>query len=507
MPSTLSNLPNLLKTPEIEAERCKRSFHTYVGAAWSIVEQAVPFVDNWHIGLLSEYLEALYNLQLQNLIINIPPGHAKSLMCSVFFPTWVWIKTPSARFFTGSHAVDLAVRDAVRSRRLIQSDWYQSRFQEVFQMTGDQNVKSRYENDKTGHRVSVGVDAGWTGHRGNYIVWDDPMDKNKKDSDPERKKSNEAVKSSMGTRGDNPKEIRRLLIMQRLHEDDPTGHLMKEAKDNADFPQFENLVLPARYEPKRFFSSIGLEDPRKTEGELLFPQLFDEKVLKETEALLGPDDAAGQLQQHPAPKGGSIFLAKWWKDNKNRYDPADRSIYNMVIARWLFWDTALKDQEQNDTTALIVFDLLPDYRVLLRHAWWDRLQFPQLTSSIESEITRWMYDEKLRDCVIEDKASGISAIQTLKQGSDTTISSRIKAFNPGATSKSARMRQASLWCDKDCVLLPMPHEDVPWLLEFEEMLYLLPAAKIDDPGDAFSMGILYLENLLAAGWKARTSRT
>lgn len=504
--NAFTKLPSL-KTTQIEAERCKRSFHLFVTSSWQVVEQAVPFVNNWHIGLLSEYLEALYSLQIQNLIINIPPGHAKSLMCSVFFPTWIWTRTPSARFFCGSHAVDLSVRDAVRSRRLIQSDWYQDRFGDVFEMTSDQNVKSRYENSKTGHRVSVGVDAGWTGHRGNYIIWDDPLDKNKKDSDVDRKKSNEAVKSSMGTRGDNPKEIRRLLIMQRLHEDDPTGHLTEAMKEDDNFPVFEHLVLPARYEPKRFFSSIGFEDPRKVDGELLFPQLFDEKVLKETEALLGVNDAAGQLQQRPAPLGGNIFLVDWWKDGLNRYDSTDPSIYNKSVARWLFWDTALKDKEQNDTTALVVFELLPDYRILTRHVWWQRLQFPQLSTTIEAETARWMFDEKLRDCVIEDKASGISAIQTLEQGASADVRQRIKAFNPGTASKASRMRSASMWCERGCVLLPKPHDSVPWLFEFEDMLYKLPAAKIDDPGDAFSMGILYLENLLAEGWKARAGRS
>src|SRR5919109_687474 len=115
--SVISKLPPKL---EIEAERCKRGLHYYVRLSWPLVEQAVPFVDNWHIGLLCEYLEALYALEIQNLIINIPPGHAKSLLCSVFFPTWVWIKDPPVRFFCGSHAKDLATRDAVRSRRLLQ---------------------------------------------------------------------------------------------------------------------------------------------------------------------------------------------------------------------------------------------------------------------------------------------------------------------------------------------------------------------------------------------------
>lgn len=496
---------NLPSKVQLEAERLKRSYGLFVKSAWPIVEQAMPFIPNWHIDFICEYLTALYDLEIQNLIINIPPGHAKSLLSSVLFPPWVWTKTPSARFFCGSHAQDLATRDAVKSRRLIQSEWYQQRFGEEFKMTSDQNVKSRYENNKTGHRISTGV-GGWTGHRGTYIVWDDPLDKESKDSDAERKTSNEAVKGSMGTRGDNPKEIRRLLIMQRLHQDDPTGHIIQEMKENADFPRFEQLILPAEYEPKRFFSSIGLNDPREKHGELLFPQLFDAKVVSETKALLGEIDSAGQLQQRPAPAGGAIFLTKWW-EGKNRYNPADKSIFNKSIARWIFYDTAFKDKINSDATAEIVFDLLPDYRALLRYSWWGKLQFPQLAHYIETSANQWMYDDKLRGIIIEDKGSGISALQTLEQTAPAKISSLLKPFNPGITSKPGRMRQASLRCEQGCVLLPMPHDDVPWLLDFEDLLFNAPAAKIDDPPDCFSMGILYLEHLLAEGWRVRNGTT
>jgi len=474
-----------------------------VQSAWPIVEQAAEFIDNWHIGFICEYLEALYSLQIQNLIINIPPGHAKSMICSVFFPTWVWIKTPAARFLGGSHAHDLAVRDAVRSRRLIQSSWYQDCFSDLFQMTGDQNVKSRYENEKTGHRVSISVDSGWTGHRGNYIVWDDPLDKNKKDSDAARELSNEAVKSTFGTRGDNPKEMRRLLIMQRLHDNDPTGHLLEEMKNNPKFPRFEHLVLPARYEPKRFFSSIGLSDPRTTPGELLFPQLFDEKVVSDTETLLG-DGAAGELQQRPAPKGGAIYLREWF-DGKNRYDATDKKFFNRIVARWLSFDTAFVDTNAADTTGMNVLELTPDYHLALRLAEWKKLQYPALVSEVSDQAKRWNYDGKLRGIIIENKGSGISLIQTLRQTDETAP--LILSFNPGSDNKPARARQASTWCARDCILLPMPSEHVPWLFDFEELLFKFPNAKIDDPIDAFSQAILHLVNLIAEGWQFRTGKT
>lgn len=467
------------------------------------MDQASPFIDNWHIGILSEYLQALFSLEIQNLIINIPPGHAKSLLCSVLFPAWVWVNTPGARFFTGSHAVDLATRDAVRSRRLIQSDWYQERFGSVFQMAGDQNVKTRYENDKTGHRISVGVDAGWTGHRGNYVIWDDPLDKNKKDSDTERGKANEAVKSSFGTRGDNPKEMRRLMIMQRLHDDDPTGNIEQAMKEDDNFPKFQLLVLPARYEPNRYVSSIGLEDPRTEHGELLFPQMFDETVLAQTESLLGPQDTAGQLQQRPVPLGGLIYLREWFENGRNRYSVRDQSFYNKTIATFLFYDTAFKDKEQNDATARIQLNLLPDYRVYLADVWWKKLQVPQVSSEVNQATARLLPSGKHQATVVEDKGSGIAVLQTLRQSADAAIADVLKEFNPGSASKEERARRASQWCDRDCVLLPFPDEQVPWLFDFEEFIFKAPNTKIKDVWDCFSMGILYLEHLLSAGWFAR----
>lgn len=492
---------------DIEAERLSRSLSYYVQESWRVVEPVTPYMNNWHIGLISEYLVALTKLRIQNLIINIPPRHMKSLQACVMWPTWVWIDMPASRWLTGSYSMNLALRDTLKARRILQSDWYQDRFRDRFQLTGDQNEKRRYENDKTGLRMAFGMDTGFVGEGGDFIVVDDSLKPQDADSDIERNKINQTWDESVSTRANDPKTARRLIIGQRLHDDDLPGHVLEKMQNDANAHQYELLCLPARYEANRFFSGIGLADPRTEPGALLWPEHIDDKELKAIEADLGVRAAAGQLQQRPAPIGGAIFLVDWWAGNKNRYDPADMGIYNQSIARWLFWDTALKDKEQNDTTALVVFELLPDYRIFARHVWWKRLQFPQLSSTIEEETVRWMFDEKLRDCVIEDKASGISAIQTLEQGASEEVAQRIKAFNPGSASKSARMRSASMWCERGCVLLPTPHPSVPWLFEFEDMLYKLPAAKIDDPGDAFSMGILYLENLLADGWKARTSRT
>ena len=497
---TRPNLRAPVSLEQVQAERARRSLHYYVRAAWPVVEPETPFVDNWHIGLICEYLEAVTARQIRNLIINIPPRHAKSLITCVFWPTWVWTKAPHSKWLTASYGAELAVRDALKSRRLIEAPWYQARFGEAFQLTGDQNVKSRYENDRLGHRVSVGVGGLGTGEGGDYLVVDDALKAQDADSDAKRQAANEWWTGTMSTRGNDPASVCRVIIMQRLDDDDLTGHVLERAKD-PDAAQYEHLVLPARYEPQRFFSGIGKRDPRTTPGELIWPQRFNEKALRAIELDLGERGTASQMQMRPAPVGGLIYLAAWW-ENKNRF-AARPETFNRNVARWLSLDTAFKDKEYNDATGQIVWELTPDYRLQAREAWWKKLQFPQLASTVRDEIRRWNYDGKLRGVIIEDRASGISLLQTLRQESAPELAEMLIGFDPKQEDKVSRARQASLWCERGCVMLPHPSEAVPWLMDFEQLLFKFPTARIKDPADAWSQGILYLEHLIAEGWRAR----
>ena len=89
-------------------------------------------------------------------------------------PAWTWTIQPQKRFLFASYASSLSVRDSVKCRRLIDSPWYQTHFGESFKLTGDQNQKQRFENDKTGHRIATSVDGALTGEGGDIIVIDDP---------------------------------------------------------------------------------------------------------------------------------------------------------------------------------------------------------------------------------------------------------------------------------------------------------------------------------------------
>jgi predicted phage terminase large subunit-like protein len=210
----------------------------------------------------------------------------------------------------------------------------------------------------------------------------------------------------------------------------------------------------------------------------------------------------GTYQGNPMPPAGTVFQREWWKGEDRRFDAAERKLVTTCVARWISWDTGLKDEEDNAYTACVVGELWPDYRMAIREVWRERLQFPALPPKIEMYARKHNRDGKLRAVIIEDKASGISAYQTLKAGAEDWLADLLVAFMPSGD-KEVRAQQAAVWCKNGCVLLPWPGLAVPWLVDFEDELFNFPGSSFMDQVDAFDQLVLFTENLLAEGWRAR----
>jgi hypothetical protein len=159
-------------TPEQLEEKycCENSFYLFAQRAWPIIEGGVEFIPGWHVQAICEHLEALYNLEIRNLIINCPPRVGKSNVCSVLYAAWVWTKSPNLKFLYTSYKEGLSVRDSVKCRRLILSPWYQTYWGSKYQLTHDVNTKLRFENTQSGYRIASSVSGGNTGEGGHFEV-------------------------------------------------------------------------------------------------------------------------------------------------------------------------------------------------------------------------------------------------------------------------------------------------------------------------------------------------
>lgn len=281
------------------------SLHDFTRAGWHVLEPDRQFVDNWHVGAISEHLTACSYGQIHKLIINIPPGLMKSLLACVFWFAWTWTFRPASRWGFSSYNAEFATRDSLKSRTLIQSEWYQRRYGGVFQLAGDQSAKTNFQNDKTGFRQAFGVGGG-TGGRYDYNVTDDPHKILEAESEVERETVFRWWTETMQYRVTDPASAVHLIIMQRLHDEDLTGRMlaMKELG-------YEHLMLPMEYEPDRAtVTSLGRPDRRTKPGELLFPDLYPQKMVDTTKVV--PFFYHSQYQQRPYARGGDMIKRGWF---------------------------------------------------------------------------------------------------------------------------------------------------------------------------------------------------
>lgn len=300
-----------------------RHLADFVKLGWSVIEPATPYVHGRHIDVMCEYLEAVANGEIRRLIINVPPGTSKSTVVGVFFPMWIWgpRKSPSSRFVGISHEQSLGIRDNLKCRRLVSSDWYQRLWPEV-QLTKDQNEKLNFENAATGFRL-VATPSNITGKRGDVVIIDDPISVENANSETERERVNLWFQESLPSRMNDPEKSAIVLVMQRVHERDPTGLILSKNWG------WDHLMLPMRFEPERRSRSDWRTEP----GELLFPERFPEHVVEELESVLQSYAAAGQLQQRPTPREGGLFKRSWFADKFRDAVPKG--------ARWCrAWDLA-----------------------------------------------------------------------------------------------------------------------------------------------------------------------
>ncbi|WP_343287062.1 phage terminase large subunit [Rhizobium sp. AC27/96] len=252
---------------------------------------------------MCDHLEAVTRGDIQYLLINVPPGMMKSLLVAVFWPAWEWGPKGRAfmRYLTTSYSEANVLRDNQKMRRLVESDRFQALWGSEVTFTKDQNAKGKFENTQTGGREGRAFGS-MTGGRGDRVIIDDPHSTETAESDTERSNAIRMFRESITDRLNDMESSVIVVIMQRLHENDVSGTILA-----LKLP-YVHLCLPMEYDPDRHCSTkIGFEDPRQSEGELLFPERFGRAAVEGLKVAKGSYAYAGQYQQRPAPRSGGMF--------------------------------------------------------------------------------------------------------------------------------------------------------------------------------------------------------
>lgn len=302
-----------------EMRRLQDSLLDFVKEAWAIVEPEHPFSMNWHIAELCKVLEQMTLHKegkadaeaIQRLIVNVPPGTMKSLLVSVFWPCWVWARNGKLNILTVAYSDKRALDANLKARKILQSAWFQKYF--PLKLTEDSNTKGRYDVKNGGWRIATSVGGEGTGLHPDFIIIDDASTATDAQSETERKAVTDWFQNTISSRGVS-RSVSLVVIGQRLDAGDLTGYLL--ASENA--PSWTLVCWPMRYEPSRAETEKDKgwksdpRDPRTEPGQLLWPELYDEKKVRQMEIDLA-EDAPGQLQQNPSPKGGRLFKVEEFK--------------------------------------------------------------------------------------------------------------------------------------------------------------------------------------------------
>ena len=342
-----SQFKDLIQYPNaVIRELNNRSFFHFLQYFWPIIS-AHTFKPNWHIELLCTELEKLaYRVgekvpREYDLVVNVPPGSTKTITCSIMFPVWCWTKWYWMRFITASYSSTLSLESAEYCRDLVRSPEFQEIYPDI-NIKEDKDQKSNFKVVKKesfspgrvgktlsgGSRYSTSVGGTLTGFHGDILIVDDPLNPQQAVSDVELANANRWMEQTLSTRKTDKAITPTILIMQRLHQDDPSGHMLAKQKENV-----RHLCIPG--EIRNFFAKVNPPELAKYyKDDLMDPQRMTWAVLKDLEADLGQYGYAGQIGQDPTPPGGGMFKV----DNYSiiaTLPPANQFIHTVR-----YWDKA-----------------------------------------------------------------------------------------------------------------------------------------------------------------------
>ena len=310
---------------------CRKDFVSFIRKVFHVLHPSATFDMNWHICAIAYVLEQVRLRKIKRLIINVPPRSLKSIMCSVAFPAFVLGHDPTKRLIGASYSADLAIKFANDFRTVVNSAEYRAIFP-AMRISAMKNTQSEVVTTLNGFRLAISVDGALTGRGGDIIIIDDPLAALAALSQKSRQHVVDWYFNTLVSRLDDPQNGAIVLVMQRLHEDDLAGVLLRGSDE------WTVLSLPAIAEQDERIPIGNGQVHFRRAGDVLHPQRQSREALERLRAKQ-PEVFAAQYQQRPVAPGGAMIK----RDSVRRYDQLPAS--GRIIQSW---DVANKQDEEND---------------------------------------------------------------------------------------------------------------------------------------------------------------
>src|SRR6476619_1780483 len=437
----------------------RQDFVSFAARCFRDLNPQADLAMNWHLEVIAAKLTAVREGKIRRLIINLPPRHLKSLMASIAFPAWCLGHDPSAQILSVSYAQDLADKLARDCRGIMMSPWYQRIF--PTRLAPHRQAVQEFITTRQGYRLATSTGGVLTGRGADIILIDDPLKPEEALSEAQGRASNDWYDHTLYSRQNDKRRSAIVMIMQRLHEDDPVGHVLAQEP-------WEVLSFPAIAEADEMHEIETIWGPRcfrRRQGEALHLGREPLEILDRIRRTIGEYTFAGQYQQSPAPLGGGLVKAVWFK--RHREDELPKRFDRIVQS----WDTANKATELSDFSVCTNWGVRGKNLFLLGLLR-QRLEYPALKRAVREQQS--LYDAT--EVLIEDKASGTQLIQELIADGCHGVT----RYQP-TCDKIMRLHAQTALIENGFVYIP---EAAPWLAEYLHELTVFPKGKHYDQVDS-----------------------
>ncbi|WP_334069826.1 phage terminase large subunit [Acinetobacter colistiniresistens] len=478
--------------------------HLFFTRAFFLPRMGFKFSVNWHHEYIAWAIDEVIAGRIKNLVINVPPGSGKTELLTNLIARGM-ARAARSRFLYLSFSQSLVEDVAATARNIVKSEDFQQLWPVKISRSTDSksNWKTTVDGYDAGHVYSASMGGQVTGRRAGTladkvftgaIVLDDPLKPEDAFSKSARKKANRKILNTVNSRkakSDTPI----ILIMQRLHVEDPTNFVM-----TGNVPgKWDQISIPAlideeyiRQLPKHIQDKVPSDVERDEHGRQSYWPLKEslESLLQLEKGGEDKDGAAvsrytfaSQYMQNPKKLGGDLVKSEWFP----RY-------LELPLLKWraIFADTAQKTKEHNDYSVFLCAGLGYDNRLYIIDVHRGKWEAPELIKEAKKFITKHKVSNtkigNLRYMAVEDKSSGTTLIQTVSR--ETTLP--IRAIQRD-TDKLVRTMDVVFYVEDRMVVLPA---SAPWLLNYVEEVEGLTADMTHDNDDQWDPTIDAINNMI-----------